>query len=233
MWREASFLVGAYLLGSLPVVYLIGRLRGVDLRKVGTGNVGGGNLWLNVGPFEGLLGGVADVSKGIVPVMLARYWGLGPWVAALAGMAGIAGQMWPIFLKFRGGRGNSACLGAALALTPWGLLVAAIPMVMGGAVRNASILFRHNVSLSQRLRFQGRTTRAVPLGMLLGFATLPVASWLFQEDSATIAGCLGILLLTVLRRIMAGLASDKALYSTWSGFVKATLFRLIYDRSSS
>lgn len=230
MWGEVAFIVAAYLFGSLPIVYLIGRLRGVDIRQVGSGNVGAGNLWLNVGPLGGMLGGLADVSKGFLPMVLARYLGLDAWVATFAGLAGIAAQMWPITLGFKGGRGNSASLGAALALAPRELLVAAIPMVVGGALRNASVLWGQNSSLSQRLYFRGPMTRAVPLGMLTGFATLPMVSWLLQEDATVTVGCLGILLLTVLRRTVAGLASDKALCSTWSGFVKAMFSRLLYDR---
>src|SRR5690348_13502871 len=72
---EAAVLLAAYLYGSLPVVYLLGAQRDVDLRRRGSGNVGGSNLWAAAGAVRGLTGWVGDASKGLVPILVARRLG--------------------------------------------------------------------------------------------------------------------------------------------------------------
>ena len=119
---EASLGVGTvvlgYLLGSLPGAFIVGRLRGVNPRMVGTGNPGAANVYRKLGRGWGILVGCWDAVKGILPVWIARALGGGPWWAAAAAAAAVAGHNWPLFFHFRGGKGVATTLGAALALDP-------------------------------------------------------------------------------------------------------------------
>src|SRR3989440_13064609 len=110
--RATGYCLGAYLYGSLPFVYLLGRQRNVDLHRVGSGNVGSTNLWATGGRARGAIGWIADASKGLLPIAVARRLGCRKGIAALAGACGVAGQRWPVLLGFNGGRGISAFVGA-------------------------------------------------------------------------------------------------------------------------
>jgi len=103
-----------YLLGSLPVGYLIGKLYGVDVRQHGSGRTGGTNVWRATGLlWPPLLTVVGDIGKGALAVYLGRRLAGSELAAALAGAAAVFGHDWPIFLSFQGGVGGvtaSACL---------------------------------------------------------------------------------------------------------------------------
>ncbi len=105
-----------YLVGSLPFAYWITRWRtGLDIFEVGEGNVGARNVWHVVGPPWGVLTAVLDALKGVAAVALARSWGLDPW---LCGFAAVFGHGYPVFHRFRGGKGLATALGVALAVVP-------------------------------------------------------------------------------------------------------------------
>lgn len=106
-----------YLIGSLPIGYLLGRLKGIDVRTLGSGRTGGTNVYRALGARLGLLTGLLDFAKGAVAVVLMRH-AFGDEAAALAGAAAVAGHNWSIFLGFRGGAGGSTAAGALLALNP-------------------------------------------------------------------------------------------------------------------
>lgn len=111
-------LLGAYLLGSIPFAQVIGRVRGLDLRNVGSGNVGAGNLTRTVGLAWGLAAGVLDGLKGLFPVLLAQNMGFGKGAAGLVGLMAVIGHNWSFFLKGRSGRGLAASAGVLMALDP-------------------------------------------------------------------------------------------------------------------
>lgn len=111
-------LVGAYLLGSIPFAQVIARVRGVDLRYVGSGNVGAGNLSRTVGWQWGLAAGVCDGLKGLFPVMLALDMGFGRGSAGLVGLMAVIGHNWSIFMRGRSGRGLATAAGLLFALDP-------------------------------------------------------------------------------------------------------------------
>jgi glycerol-3-phosphate acyltransferase PlsY len=111
-------LVGAYLLGSVPFAQVIARIKGVDLREVGTGNVGAGNLSREVGKGWGAVAAVLDGLKGLLPVWIARKAGLGLGAAGVAGVAAVIGHNWSIWLKGRSGRGLATSSGVLLGLDP-------------------------------------------------------------------------------------------------------------------
>ncbi len=126
---------GSYLYGSLPLLYLLGRWRRVDLRRAGSGNVGATNLWQAGSRPLAVAGWIFDASKGLLPVVAGRRLGFSEEEAALAGVCGVAGQCWPVFLGFRGGRGVSAFVGAALAIDRAASLAAVVPPLVGGLWR--------------------------------------------------------------------------------------------------
>jgi acyl phosphate:glycerol-3-phosphate acyltransferase len=112
-------LPGAYLLGSIPTGLLVARARGVDVRTVGSGNIGATNVARAVGKPLAALVLLADAAKGFLPPFLgARVLHAGPWVIALAGFLAILGHVFPLWLRFRGGKGVATALGVFLALAP-------------------------------------------------------------------------------------------------------------------
>jgi glycerol-3-phosphate acyltransferase PlsY len=109
---------GAYLAGSIPFGLVIARAKGVDLRAVGSGNIGATNVARALGKGWAIVVLLLDAAKGFVPVALGRHLGLPPAGVALAGAAAIVGHMFTIFLRGRGGKGVATSLGVALALSP-------------------------------------------------------------------------------------------------------------------
>ena len=111
-------LAAAYLLGSVPFAQVLGRLKGIDLRVAGTGNVGAGNLTKVAGMGWGLAAGLLDGLKGLIPVLIAKEMGLGLGTAGLAGLAAVIGHNWSIFIRGRSGRGLATSVGVIAALDP-------------------------------------------------------------------------------------------------------------------
>jgi glycerol-3-phosphate acyltransferase PlsY len=127
--------LGAYLIGSIPSGYILARLKRVDVRQVGSGNIGATNVTRAAGRGLGLLTLIIDVAKGALPVLLATSLELVPNADASfdqrarvgAAIAAFLGHVFPIFLGFRGGKGVATALGAILALAP---LVIVLPLVV-------------------------------------------------------------------------------------------------------
>jgi glycerol-3-phosphate acyltransferase PlsY len=129
---DIPLIFGAYLIGSVPFAYLIAKaVRGIDIREIGSGNVGATNVGRALGRHWGILVFALDVLKGFLPTLAALLLhgcrvgepALPPGVA-LAGFAAVAGHNWPIFLKFKGGKGMATSCGVFLALFPLGVLIA-------------------------------------------------------------------------------------------------------------
>jgi len=119
-------IVIGYLLGSIPSAYLAGRLRkGIDIREVGSKNMGAMNVFYQVGPMDAVLVTLADLGKGVGAILLVR-WLVGiPLISpfdfgtGLIATAAIIGHIFPIFLKFRGGKGAATAIGILIFLMPW------------------------------------------------------------------------------------------------------------------
>ncbi len=108
-----------YLVGSIPFSYLIARwVRGIDLRRVGSDNVGASNVAREVGLIYGLVAGILDFGKSAAFALLLRALGYPIQVQMLGGLAAVAGHNWTVFLRFSGGRGIAATLGLYLVLIP-------------------------------------------------------------------------------------------------------------------
>lgn len=123
--------VAAYLLGAVPFALILGAMAGVDLRRVGSGNVGAGNLTRSVGIAHGVAAAVLDGLKGLVPVVLARRLGFTEGIAAASGIAAVIGHNWSIYLRGRAGRGLATASGVLAALAPGLLLWTAFWAVAG------------------------------------------------------------------------------------------------------
>jgi glycerol-3-phosphate acyltransferase PlsY len=168
-----------YLLGSIPCAYIAGRLiKGVDIRKVGGGNVGALNVMREVGTAAGLAVYLADVAKGSLAVLVAQWLGAPLlWVFA-AGLAALVGHSWPVWLKFRGGQGLATAMGILLALAPieFGISFAIIVIV---------------VLLTSNARF----------GSAVGLALLPLIIWLFGGELSLVLYAIVIPLYCVLRAL--------------------------------
>jgi len=108
----------AYLLGSVPTGYLLGYFAGVDVRKTGSGNVGATNVARVAGKWLGLLTLLGDAAKGFVPVLIALRMDSGAALMGLVALAAFLGHLYPLFLKFQGGKGVATALGALLAFAP-------------------------------------------------------------------------------------------------------------------
>ena len=135
----ALITVLAYGLGSVPSAYIVARLaKGIDIRSVGSGNVGALNTFRQIGPGAASLVLSVDIFKGVLAILTAMWIGDSFW-ACLYGAAGVvAGHNWPVFLGFRGGKGAATALGVSLALLPLLTLVSfAAAVLVALAVRNA------------------------------------------------------------------------------------------------
>ncbi|MGH2363615.1 MAG: glycerol-3-phosphate 1-O-acyltransferase PlsY [Chloroflexota bacterium] len=185
MTPQAVFLVllGAlvgYLVGSVPVGYLIGRSQGIDIRTHGSGKTGATNVLRTLGTRASAVVMVCDMGKGIVAVGLALLAAHTLSAETAAGVAAIVGHIFPLFAGFRGGRGVATSLGALLVISPLvGLAALAIGLVVIARSRVASLgsLVGGGLALAIMLvLFLHRTETLLPLiYCLLAFAIVAVA----------------------------------------------------------
>jgi acyl phosphate:glycerol-3-phosphate acyltransferase len=145
----------AYLCGSIPTGVLIARRLGVEVRKVGSGNIGATNVARSAGKKAGLLTLCGDAAKGVIPVLLVRFLDLGEITLAATAVAALLGHLFSPFLGFSGGKGVATGLGVFLGLAPYAILFAFFFFLVTFA------LFRI-VSLSSLV-----ATAATPLLLLL------------------------------------------------------------------
>lgn len=140
MMKVILVLVVSYLIGSIPFSYLVARCwKGIDIRKLGSGNVGATNVWRNAGPAAGIVALAGDLGKGVLAVLLAKNFG-GASLVALAAAAALAGHSWPVFLGFRGGKLVATGVGVITAISlPVGAAMAAIWLAVSGISRYISV----------------------------------------------------------------------------------------------
>jgi len=114
------WLAFGYFMGSIPFSYIIPRVRGVDVRKVGSGNVGGTNALRAVGFPWGVLAMIADAAKAFIPVIICLHLTHNVWLATLVATVAVLGHDFPVWLKFKGGKGVGTTVGSYFALYPPG-----------------------------------------------------------------------------------------------------------------
>lgn len=168
-----------YLLGSIPSAYIAGRLlKGVDIRRVGGGNVGALNTMREIGTVAGLAVLLADMGKGVLTVLIAQWLGVSMVFVFVAGLTAVVGHSWPVFLKFKGGMGGATAMGALLALAPVEFAISFATMVIVVLV-----------------------TSNFRLGMGMGLAFLPLILWWFGNEGSLIIYSLALPLFLGLRTI--------------------------------
>ena len=116
--NQALALVIAYLLGSIPFAYIAGRLHGVDLRTVGSGNLGATNVFRTLGRTVGVVVMILDIAKGAAAVLIAQWLAGGAWWPLAAGALAILGHVFPVWTGFKGGKGVAVAGGALIGLVP-------------------------------------------------------------------------------------------------------------------
>ncbi len=175
----------AYLLGSIPTGYLVARAKGVDIRKVGSGNIGATNAFRVLGKAWGVGVLLLDFAKGLgaclsVPWLVGRLLGLedplrgATSLALVAAVCAVLGHNFTVWLRFKGGKGIATSAGALAALVPWALLIGVGVWI---------VLFA--------------LTRYVSLGSMAAAVTLPVATWF------TTGGDIALTVLTTALGVMA------------------------------
>jgi glycerol-3-phosphate acyltransferase PlsY len=180
MLGSVLFVLAAYLWGAIPTAYIAGRVvKGIDIRRYGSGNVGGSNLWRHVARWAFWAVGIFDFCKGIIPVLAARWLGLGLPVAAAAGLAAVVGHNWSVYLGFTGGRGIGTSLGVLIALAPAVFAVALAGIALGFALH------------------------ATAIGTAAGLLLAPLVAWALGQPAPIIACCLALIGLMALKRLTA------------------------------
>jgi glycerol-3-phosphate acyltransferase PlsY len=193
--------LAAYLLGSIPTGFLVAKARGLDIRSVGSGNIGATNVFRHLGVPAGVLVLVADAAKGWLAVAVAARLILGwlfpaggaetrEWLRICAGFSAILGHNYTCWLHFKGGKGVATSAGVLEALAPWALLI-----IFG--------VWLVVVALS----------RFVSLASIAASVTLPFAAWLTTRDAALTAATALMTVLAVykhranIKRLLSGTES--------------------------
>jgi glycerol-3-phosphate acyltransferase PlsY len=122
--EQIFVVVVAYFVGSIPFAFLLSRRRGIDLREVGSGNVGAANVLRTSGPVMGVAAMLLDALKGVLAVVVAQRVAGGPATAVAAGLASVVGHIYPVWLRFHGGKGVATAAGVFGVLTPSALAAA-------------------------------------------------------------------------------------------------------------
>jgi glycerol-3-phosphate acyltransferase PlsY len=234
---DIVLVIGAYLLGSLPYMILLTRAKRVDLSEEDDLHMA---LWHKVGRLEGLSGVLVDMLKGVIPIIIGFAFDFRLAVTAAAGVAAVVGQMWPVFRKFDGERGNTTGIGIVAALTMYltatysplayiVFIIFAIPILIGIGIRTIPRFVQSDQTLSQRFTFGGPVSNSMPLGMAVGFAIAPLSSWCLRQPPEMTWAFLAVFVAIMIRRLTVGLSKD---LKTATTSVRSILInRLLYDRS--
>lgn len=172
----------AYLVGSVPFAFLLSRRRGIDLRQVGSGNVGATNVLRSSGVSTAVMAMCLDALKGSLAVVMAERVAMGAGVVVAAGVASTIGHVYPVWLRFRGGKGVATAAGVFAVLAPT-------------AVGAASLVFVLAVWL----------TRFISVGSIAAVVTLVVMTIISDVPAAVAIGAV-ICALLILQRHRANLS---------------------------
>jgi acyl phosphate:glycerol-3-phosphate acyltransferase len=208
MMKFVAMFIGAYLLGSVPFGLLIAAGHGIDLRKVGSGNIGATNLSRALGKRWAYVCFVLDLAKGLLPMLAAGVWlcdlaGTVGLMARLAiGCAAVIGHIFPVYLRFKGGKGVATSFGVAIGLWPYYTLCAAAALL----VWIIFLLIWRYVSLASLA-----AAVAFPVVLVASIAIVP--GWRFSELWPLLIVATGIPILVFVRhsqniiRLLAGTES--------------------------
>jgi acyl phosphate:glycerol-3-phosphate acyltransferase len=152
------YFVIAYLIGAIPIGVILSKIKGIDPRKTGSGNIGATNVMRAAGKIFGLLTLIGDILKGLIPTLIAINSGLSSPVIAAIGLATFLGHLFPVYLKFKGGKGVATALGVYVAINPYAILISIIIFILVFA-----------------------KWRYVSLGSLIGTGVMPLALIAFKS----------------------------------------------------
>lgn len=155
-----ALLIVSFIVGSIPFGIIIAKVKGVDLKKVGSGNIGATNVLRSIGKGPAALTLLGDILKGTLAVALGGYFGAGLWYEGLMGISAILGHNFSVFLKFRGGKGVATSLGVLIIYSP-------LPALFTIAIWLVVAIF----------------TRYSSLGAIISFGLLPLNIYLFDFES--------------------------------------------------
>ena len=172
--EDVLIFILAFLIGSIPFGIIIAKAKGVDLKKVGSGNIGATNVLRSIGKYPALLTLLGDVLKGTAAVALGRYFGSGPVFEGLVGFCAIVGHNFSLFLGFRGGKGVATSFGVLSLYSP------------------QTALFTFIIWLIVVM-----TTKYSSLGALVSFGLLPLSIMFFDHDSKIIIAVLITILIFI------------------------------------
>ena len=175
--------LGAYLIGSIPTAYIVvHRLKNLDIRSMGSRNVGTLNTFHQVGSWGAILVLTVDTTKGVLAVLVPQWMGAPEWAVYVTTIAVVAGHNWPVFLRFRGGKGAATILGISLVIVPWLTLIALVPtLLLVALTRNvvigvgAGLILVNALAIYSNLSV-GLATLCVSLSVLVT-ATYVVGAW--------------------------------------------------------
>ena len=165
-----------YLAGSVPFAFLLARRAGIDVRVVGSGNVGAANVMRATGIGRAIAVMALDVAKGAAAVALAQLTSGGAALAAMTGAAAIVGHIYPVWLRFHGGKGVAVAAGVFAVLAPMATAVAAVMFVV-----------------------TVWATRYVSLGSVAATLALPPAAWLIGAPAGVVGAASGSAALILFR----------------------------------
>jgi glycerol-3-phosphate acyltransferase PlsY len=177
----------AYLLGSIPFAFLLARRRGVDLREVGSRNVGASNVLRTSGVWPAVLAMTLDGLKGALAVLVAERVTAGPGAPVAAALASVVGHIYPIWLRFKGGKGVATAAGAFTLLAPVALATASVAFLVAVVA-----------------------TRVISVGSITAAVTLVVMTAVTHSSRIVIAGAVLVATMIVYRhrgnlvRLLAG-----------------------------
>ena len=190
--------IAAYLLGSIPFGLLIARAHGKDLRSIGSGNIGATNVARALGRKWAYLCFLLDVLKGLIPMLLVKFeiqnskfeisTAVGLWLWLAVGCAAIMGHIFPIYLKFKGGKGVATSLGVAMGLWPYYTICASLAIAIWVVV----VLIWRYVSLAS-------ITASVAFPLILIFTIILRPSWDFINLWPLLIAATAIPLMVIIR----------------------------------
>ena len=166
----------AYFIGAIPSGYLIGKFHGIDIRTVGSCNTGATNVTRCISKKAGIFCFFCDFLKGALPVTCAIFFSAVPWLPLAAFAAAVAGHMFPVYLKFKGGKGIATAAGGAFAIAP-------LPLAAALLIWYAVFRISRYVSLASII-----AATALPVGALvLRLCFDPVtAPWYLRAQTAVV-----------------------------------------------
>lgn len=203
-------LILCYFLGSFPTAYVAGKvLRGIDITRVGSKNVGGTNIWQTVSRRAAILVSLADIAKGAIAILIAKALSTSFPVQIACGLLAIVGHNWTPFLRFKGGRGMACATGIVLMLAPGEFLAVSPLIVLGFILKNLS------------------------LATIVSASALPLFGWALSKDPILALGLTGIPFLMLIKRITANWEPFTPGIPAYSVLINRILLdRDIFDREA-